>query len=1012
MIPLQLSLEGIYSYQKRQTIDFTALTDAGLFGIFGAVASGKSTILEAISFALYGESDRMGNVNRAYNMMNLKSDRMYIEFDFLNFEKKEYRVVREYKRNSKSFEKVLHSSTTFYEWRDDEWIPLDHSDAELIIGLSCENFKRTIIIPQGKFKEFIELGGKDRTLMMKEIFNLHQYELYGNVRTLFTANEEKLNTLLGQLSGYDEVTEEFITEQETIYTEQKANFDKQQAEHIKLSETFEQLKQLNLDFSNLQKLNVKLAAEEANKKQIEESEKSLKLYVSTYQQFDEILRLKQQLSQKISDENKNLNSKTKELFANQEKSNEVSEKLVELKPFIDAIETKKEEVADLELISQIVTHRIAIKEGEERTIKGRTVVEKLSEEAESYMKKIAETDKNIETINGKLIDAKTLTSIEVWFTTHKGLSKQVTERKSKLISLTEEIKAVDAKFHAMNYSQDSWKESIEKQKETLNKQLSQANDLKMQLKVKQEIAQFANEIHDGSECPLCGSLEHPHIIETQDVSAEILENETNLKVLKQQTEMLTKTDQALIRLQESKNSLIKNYQDSKSELEKLEEETKQHLSLFVWDTFSPTDEVTFKTKKRCNDIILVEKEELEKNQKTNRTQLESTNKKLTASKELLSEIEEKNREKETLITADSKRIKHLQLSEFENETVATINQTVSERKQIIKTKQEEQSRFEKQKNDLLLTISAQKATIEAIEKNIAQLTKEQLANNAQIDAQFSRSSFESLEEIELLLKNKRDVEAERVVIERFKINYAKLKQSIEELEKKLEGTSFSPEQFEVKKQEFLESEDLISKLKEKLITLSHDRERIRKEYIEKKKLLIEKDKLETRKANISTLTQLFKGSGFVNYVSSIYLRNLCESANKRFHRLTKNQLSLQINDRNEFEIIDYLNDGRSRSVKTLSGGQNFQVSLSLALALAESVQSLTNSEKNFFFIDEGFGTQDAESVNIVFETLSNLQKENRIVGIISHVEELQERIPKSLFIRKDLEKGSLVETMD
>ena len=62
MIPLQLSLEGIYSYQKRQTIDFTALTDAGLFGIFGAVASGKSTILEAISFALYGESDRMEGV--------------------------------------------------------------------------------------------------------------------------------------------------------------------------------------------------------------------------------------------------------------------------------------------------------------------------------------------------------------------------------------------------------------------------------------------------------------------------------------------------------------------------------------------------------------------------------------------------------------------------------------------------------------------------------------------------------------------------------------------------------------------------------------------------------------------------------------------------------------------------------------------------------------------------------------------------------------------------------------
>ena len=227
MIPIQLSLEGIYSYQKRQVIDFGALTDVGLFGIFGAVASGKSTILEAISFALYGESDRMNNVNRAYNMMNLKSDRMYIEFDFLNFENKRYRVVREYKRNSKNFENVLHSGTTFYEWKDDEWFPLDHSSAETIIGLSAENFKRTIIIPQGKFKEFIELGGKDRTSMMKEIFNLHHYDLSNNIRALYSANEDELNVLVGRLSGYETVSEESIAEKSQLYAAQKTTFDKQ-----------------------------------------------------------------------------------------------------------------------------------------------------------------------------------------------------------------------------------------------------------------------------------------------------------------------------------------------------------------------------------------------------------------------------------------------------------------------------------------------------------------------------------------------------------------------------------------------------------------------------------------------------------------------------------------------------------------------------------------------------------------------------------------------------------------
>ena len=138
------------------------------------------------------------------------------------------------------------------------------------------------------------------------------------------------------------------------------------------------------------------------------------------------------------------------------------------------------------------------------------------------------------------------------------------------------------------------------------------------------------------------------------------------------------------------------------------------------------------------------------------------------------------------------------------------------------------------------------------------------------------------------------------------------------------------------------------------------------------------------------------------------MQQLCEYANERFRQMTRGQLSLQVNENNEFEVIDYLNEGKTRSVKTLSGGQAFQVSLSLALALAESVQSEAITKRNFFFIDEGFGTQDLDSVNIVFESITKLLKENRIVGIISHVEELKERIPISLTITKDIERGSLI----
>ena len=90
MLPLKLTIEGLYSYQTKQTIDFSELTQAGLFGIFGAVGSGKSSILEAVSFALYGETERMNSKDsRAYNMMNLRSNRSFIEFDFQNYEKRE-----------------------------------------------------------------------------------------------------------------------------------------------------------------------------------------------------------------------------------------------------------------------------------------------------------------------------------------------------------------------------------------------------------------------------------------------------------------------------------------------------------------------------------------------------------------------------------------------------------------------------------------------------------------------------------------------------------------------------------------------------------------------------------------------------------------------------------------------------------------------------------------------------------------------------------------------------------
>jgi len=166
--------------------------------------------------------------------------------------------------------------------------------------------------------------------------------------------------------------------------------------------------------------------------------------------------------------------------------------------------------------------------------------------------------------------------------------------------------------------------------------------------------------------------------------------------------------------------------------------------------------------------------------------------------------------------------------------------------------------------------------------------------------------------------------------------------------------------------------------------------------------------LEVRAENIRTLKSLFKASGFVDYISSVYLQNLCNAANDRFFQLTRQKLSLEITPDNTFQVRDFMNGGKTRSVKTLSGGQTFQASLSLALALADNIQKVTQSNQNFFFLDEGFGSLDKESLDIVFDTLKSLRKENRIVGVISHVEEMQQEIEVHLRIENHEERGSII----
>lgn len=280
MIPLKLSVQGLYSYKEEQTIDFEKLTAAGIFGIFGAVGSGKSSILEAILLALYGSTERLSDRGEKNSMVNLQSQQLLINFEFKAGKNNSQIYLARYavKRNSKRFDEIRPAEHTFYLKEGDVTTPLNQN-AEAIIGMKKEHFKQTVIIPQGKFREFIDLTPGPRAEMMKELFGLARFDLSAKTGSLLKVVRGELIRLETQLEGLGDISAELLKEKE-----------KAQQELAKtVNAATESLEKTNLQFQSLQtqkqKHNQLLAYQkqweglQSRTKEIETKKKELKAFI-------------------------------------------------------------------------------------------------------------------------------------------------------------------------------------------------------------------------------------------------------------------------------------------------------------------------------------------------------------------------------------------------------------------------------------------------------------------------------------------------------------------------------------------------------------------------------------------------------------------------------------------------------------------------------------------------------------------------------------------------------------
>ena len=1009
MIPLQLTLEGLYSYQKRQTIDFQTLTEAGLFGIFGQVGSGKSSILEAISFALYGETERLhSRDNRAYNMMNLKSNRSYIEFDFINFENKKFRATREFKRNSKNFEDVK-ASAVLYEWKNDTWVTLETTKADEIIGLTYANFKRTIIIPQGQFKEFLELGAKDRTVMMKEIFGLERFDLQYKIADLSNENKSKTGFLEGQLQGYEEINEEHISRQKEIVKQQTEIYNSITLEFKDLEKKHLKQTTLKADFELLGHKTELLKKLEIQKIEVDVLEKKTEKYDQVFKVFNPLLSEKRKLEKLQAGQAEDQTQQKKILEKIESEFTRVKKDLETISPQFKALEENKIQEHDLNLIVQMLAFSEEIKKVKDRTKNGGEKVNEVINEQVLLEEKIALFTKNSDDLKAKRIDADVLLNVGKWFSTNQYLKESFLNQSQKVIDCKANIQQISEELKSLKINEKTYLEDFKSKMELLENQKKNLNDQRNHLEVQQKLAHFSTELHDGESCPLCGALDHPNIVEFTDVKAEIENVENQLRDLEVEQKAHHNESSAIEKMLERKKIFENQLVAEEEACEKIKLNQKNHLNAFEWKEFHAENEAEFEQKRK--EAIHLEKqiEELSLKISAEQKNRQNSQQNLDKFKKALQDLQLQENKVETQISSNQSNLKFLNWNDFKDENRHKIEENLAQLRISNLETEENYQLLTRKETELSPKLAAQKAIVDQLEKRISEIENEILGHHLLLNEALLSLQFDTVSDVQKILAEDIKVLENREIIHHFKMEFGILTNSISELSLKLKDFTFDIEEFARLENDFETKKGETQSAGETLAKLKGEIDRLEIEFKKKEVLLKDLAQLKKRAENLKVMTNLFKGAGFVQYASSIYLRQLCDHANIRFHRMTRNQLSLQLNENNDFEIVDYLNEGRKRSVKTLSGGQAFQVSLSLALALAESVQSHAIAERNFFFIDEGFGTQDPESVQVVFETLLSLQKENRIVGIISHVEELKEKMPVSLNITKDDERGSLIE---
>ncbi|KTD88327.1 AAA family ATPase [Paenibacillus etheri] len=1121
MKPILLKVAGLQSYREMQEIDFESLCETGLFGIFGPTGSGKSSLLDAITLAMYGKVERA--VNGTQGIMNHSEDSLSVAFTFeltSSAGAHRYRVERKFKRTGE--QTVSNTISRFIEITPDGDNVMADKLADVTrcveehIGLKMDDFTRAVVLPQGKFAEFLSLRGVDRRQMLQRLFHLEQYgdQLAIKLSRRVKENEAALRALEAEQQGLGSAGKGDVEaaaerlEQATLYA---AECRRKLESALQVSERFARIRELQEERTRrelqrqgllakeeeillleqklgqadeaearLPALKAWRSAEEAFKSRLARAEGQEVLAAAAEQEAalaaaaaaaaqaalaaeEPALREGAGTYRRALELESELGALRRELAALRERREEASRKLAELREgmarerelLAKGQKRQQELQQSLQPLGVRSQERQSLQEAMQR-LQGLHSAESQWDKAEKERRERAAA---LAAAQARLAEAEGRRELQE--AARGQLIREAALHQEKLLATEEAARAA-----AENLEQQviAWEAAMKDQ---------ELHRLSLAL---------AKELEEGQPCPVCGSEHHPAPALLQDsleqqelemklqqvraLSRRALEARHLFRSLREQdqvwleqvfgneaieaanhpaaagsevssavassTDLIIPDEKALAELEAAHLALKGQSGELRRTAVQWQQSMQEVQQLCLKEAAGVAGErswvegITTRAEELSAHLTALRQNWAQQFPELAPGEVEQAYRELVAKDAQAEEIRSRLDISVKFLEEKSASVQNLQ------ETITGLDKELAQWITQIEGKEELQlekdqrllewtngraaasllAECEGRLQELLTALetskqshlaAAEKAQHEikeaAITRQAAESAREHyVAATSHWEQSLASSPFSSSAEVEgaALTPEEREMASSRVRAHR--AEEAEVSLQLRNIEEKLDGASLSEEEWQVSQGTLRESKAEDEGSLQARARAERDLEDLRHRHIRWMELEAQRIEHASLQDQLSKLQTVLRGNAFVEYIAEEQLMQVCQSASQRLRFLSKQRYALEVDSGGGFVIRDDGNGGVRRPVSTLSGGETFLTSLSLALALSAQIQLRGQYPLQFFFLDEGFGTLDPELLDTVITSLERLHNDQLSVGIISHVPELRARLPRKLVV--------------